>query len=339
MIPTDFHIEPADWRTDRDDLLRVRDDVFIAEQHVPEDEERDALDPIARHVLARDLDGQPIGTGRLVPPFALHGIDAPLPDGVPPFDRSAASIGRVAVLAAWRGRSIGTALMQALLDLAQAAGYRRIELHAQTHAIGFYERLGFVAEGDEFLDCDIPHRTMRRDLPAATPRDPPAPGPVPAAESLAAADRDQAIAATARVLTDARHELAICTRDLDPALFDLAPALDAIKRVALSGRHARVRILVQEPRKAVADGHRLIALAQRLPSTIAIRTPVEETDRQYAGAFVLNDVRGYFVRPLASRPEGDGSSYAPGRHAQLLEYFDQVWERSVPSEELRVLGV
>jgi hypothetical protein len=100
-----------------------------------------------------------------------------------------------------------------------------------------------------------------------------------------------------------------------------------------------VRAIVHEPRKAIADGHRLIALAQRLPSLIELRVPQDETDRQYASAFVINDRRGYLFRALASRSEGEGSSYAPGRHAQLSEYFDQVWERSVPSEELRQLAI
>ena len=118
--------------------------------------------------------------------------------------------------------------------------------------------------------------------------------------------------------------------------FDVAASLDAIKRVAMSGRHARIRILVQDPRNAVLDGHRLVALAQRLPSTIAIRTPVEEQDLQYPAAFLLNDRRGYLFRPLGNRLEGEGSTYAPGRHAQLVALFDQIWERSVPGEDLRV---
>ena len=163
--------------------------------------------------------------------------------------------------------------------------------------------------------------------------------PRPEARALIAEDRDQAVAAIADLLADTAHEIAIYTRDLDPALLDVPRILEAIKRIALSGRRARVRILVQEPRKPLAEGHRLIALAQRLPSLIEFRTPQDEHDRQYASAFLINDRRGYLFRILASRNEGEGSSYAPGRHAQLREYFDQVWERSVPSEDLRQLAL
>jgi hypothetical protein len=229
--------------------------------------------------------------------------------------------------------------MRVLVEQARALGYAWVDLHAQVHAIPFYAALGFVAEGERFVECGIEHQTMRLAVAPPEPREFAALPPIPQARALVVADREQALAAIGELLADARHELAIYTRDLDPNLLDLAAPLDAIKRVALSGRHARVRVLLQEPRKAVADGHRLIALAQRLPSSIEIRTPTEEQDLQYAAAFLINDRRGYLFRPLGNRPDGEGSTYAPGRHAQLLSLFDQVWERSAPSEDLRALSI
>ncbi len=318
VIPDSFRVEPADWTTDNAALRAVRDAVFIDEQKVPIEDEIDAQDPLSRHVIARDADNAPIGTGRLSPERL---------------------IGRMAVLREWRGRGVGEALLQALLDQARALGYPAVELHAQSHAIAFYEKFGFAAYGDEFDECGILHRMMRIELAPPDRRDTAPLPPKPVPRVLVADDRDQAVAAIADLLADARYEIAIYTRDLDPALLDVPPILDAIKRIALSGRRARVRILVQEPRKPLADGHRLVALAQRLPSLIELRTPLEEHDRLYASAFLINDQRGYLFRTLASRNEGEGSTYAPGRHAQLREYFDQVWERSAPSEELRQLAI
>jgi len=317
-IRDDFRIEPADWATDYDALRAVRDPVFVDEQKVPIEDEIDAQDPLSKHVIARDSANTPIGTGRLSPERL---------------------IGRMAVIREWRGRGVGEALLAALLDQARALGYPAVELHAQSHAISFYERFGFEAYGEQFDECGIMHRMMRIELGKPEARTFAPLPPKPEARVLVAEDRDQAVAAIADLLADTRYEIAIYTRDLDPALLDVQPILDAIKRIALSGRRARVRILVQEPRKAVADGHRLIALAQRLPSLIELRTPQDETDRQYASAFLINDRRGYLFRMLASRNEGEGSTYAPGRHAQLREYFNQVWERSVPSEELRHLAL
>lgn len=320
MIPdADFHVEFAAWLGDDQPALRqVREQVFIVEQHCPEDEEWDALDASSQHVLARDRDGRPIGTGRLTP------------------ERK---IGRMAVLAEWRGRGVGDAILRQLLEQARALGYPAVEMHAQTHAIPFYARLGFVAYGEEFLECSIAHRRMRLDLEpfAAPPRA--APPPRPEARSLAADDRAQTLAAVAALLGDTQHELAILTPDLDPELLDAPTSLDALKRIALSGRRARIRILVREPRAALSEAPRLITLAQRLPSAFALRTPVDDVDRQYASAFLLNDRRGYLFRPLAARLEGEGSTYAPGRHAQLLALFDEIWERSEPAGELRALGI
>ena len=317
-IRDDFRIEPADWATDYAALRAVRDPVFIDEQKVPIEDEIDAFDPLSKHVIARDAEERPIGTGRLSPERL---------------------IGRMAVIREWRGRGVGEALLAALLDQARALGYPSVELHAQSHAIPFYEKFGFEAYGEAFDECGIQHRMMRIELAPNAPRTFAPLAPKPEARLLVAEDREQVVAAIADLLADARHELAIYTRDLDPALLDVPPILDAIKRIALSGRRARIRILVQEPRKPLADGHRLIALAQRLPSLIEFRTPADEQDRLYPSAFLINDRRGYLFRTLATRNEGEGSTYAPGRHQQLREYFDQVWERSVPSEELRPLAL
>jgi predicted GNAT family N-acyltransferase len=319
IAEADFHVEPASWLgEDQADLRHVREQVFIVEQQCPEEEEWDALDERSRHVLARDRDGRPIGTGRLTPEH---------------------KIGRMAVLAPWRGRGVGDAILRVLLEQARALRLPAVEMHAQTHAIPFYARLGFAAYGEEFLECGIAHRRMRLELeplPAPAPRPLP---PRPEARELAADDRAQMLAALAALLGDAEHELAILTRDLDAELFATPASLEALKRIALSGRRARIRILVQDPRAARTEALPLITLAQRLPSAFALRTPVEDIDSQLASAFVLNDRRGYLFRPLATRFEAEGSTYAPGRHAQLLASFEQIWERSEPAVELRALGI
>jgi predicted GNAT family N-acyltransferase len=136
------------------DALEVRRQVFIEEQHVPEDEEIDRFDDDPTtvddciHVLLR-LDGVPIGTGRLM-----------LDD--PPEER--AHIGRVAVLGDQRRTGAGRVVMEALQDEARRLGRPGITLSAQLHALPFYERLGYVARGDVFLDAGIEHRWMDLDF-------------------------------------------------------------------------------------------------------------------------------------------------------------------------------
>lgn len=119
----------------------VREAVFVAEQGVPLALEWDEFDAVSLHVVARDSQDVVIGTGRL------------LPDG---------HIGRLAVLANWRGKDVGRALMERLIEEAAKKQLHPLLLHAQVQALGFYEKLGFVAEGPTFMEAGIPHRLMRR---------------------------------------------------------------------------------------------------------------------------------------------------------------------------------
>ena len=315
MIDSNFSVEPADWSNprQREDCRAVREEVFIVEQKVPQNDEWDELDAVSQHVVARDLDGQSIGSGRLAPPQ---------PDSPP-------RIGRMAVLKSWRGRHVGETILHALIDRARALGYPSLEIHAQSHALAFYARFGFTAYGEEFLECEIAHRHMRRELE-------PLRGPDRATTVLGIAitSREQAAVEMLALIQAAKCELRVYTRNLDPALLDNEPALAALKRLALATRGTGIRILVVEPQAVLQRGQRLVALARRLSSGIALRTPNAE-DRDYASAFCLNDVHGYLFRPSADRYAGDAAAFGPGRHAQLQEHFDQVWERAEPCEEAR----
>lgn len=122
----------------------IRMEVFVGEQHVPPEEEMDDLDEVAIHVLAL-LDGQPVGTGRLI----LE-------------DDGTARIGRMAVLKPHRGRGVGGAILLHLMEIARERDVRVVRLAGQLHAIPFYERHGFTAYGDVFLDAGIEHRMMER---------------------------------------------------------------------------------------------------------------------------------------------------------------------------------
>jgi predicted GNAT family N-acyltransferase len=124
----------------------LRRRVFIEEQGVSEADEVDGLDDGAIHLLALDGD-VPVGTARLLVKGAVG------------------KIGRVCVLPAARGTGLGAKLILAALEeLRRQPGVSEAYLGAQSHATGFYEKLGFVVEGEEFLDAGIPHRHMRRAL-------------------------------------------------------------------------------------------------------------------------------------------------------------------------------
>jgi predicted GNAT family N-acyltransferase len=122
--------------------------VFVQEQGYPLDEEFDDLDADAVHLLARRA-GVPVGTARMIR----------VGDTV--------KIGRICVARSGRGTGLGAALVRAgLAHFEHVEGVSRAYLSAQTHARGFYEKLGFSAYGDEYMDGAVPHIDMERALAA-----------------------------------------------------------------------------------------------------------------------------------------------------------------------------
>lgn len=138
-----FRVQRVEFEAALADLRAVRDEVFVGEQSVPVELEHDALDPQCTHVLARLLDGTPVGTARLTP--NRH-------------------IGRMAVRAPWRGRGVGDALLLALVDEARRRGWPDVRLNAQVSAESFYARHGFQPEGARFMEAGIEHQAMLRTL-------------------------------------------------------------------------------------------------------------------------------------------------------------------------------
>jgi predicted GNAT family N-acyltransferase len=133
----------ADWSPIMYEARAIRDVVFIQEQGVPRELEWDEFDAVSWHAIAYNAEQRACGTGRLLP--AQQGVG---------------SIGRMAVLAEYRGQGVGAALLLALLERAQQRHDVGVRLHAQTHALGFYEKFGFVKEGEGYLEAGIPHYSM-----------------------------------------------------------------------------------------------------------------------------------------------------------------------------------
>lgn len=134
------------WKEAEVDAFLVRQEVFILEQGVPAELELDEFDSSAAHVLAYQ-DAHCIGTGRLLNLSAKQ-----------------AQIGRMAVLAKFRGKGVGKQILRKLVELAASQGAREIILHSQVSAIPFYEKLGFQTQGNVYDEAGIPHRNMMLTL-------------------------------------------------------------------------------------------------------------------------------------------------------------------------------
>lgn len=135
----------ADWLSHSQTLAQLRTRVFVEEQQVPLADEWDGLDETATHFLI-EYDGNPIGCARLL-------IEQNK-------DSTYLHIGRVAIAKSYRGKGLGTELMRFVLAYCKQLGPCPIYLHAQVERQNFYERLGFIARGDVFMDAGIPHISM-----------------------------------------------------------------------------------------------------------------------------------------------------------------------------------
>lgn len=133
----------AAWETDSAAIRAVRNTVFSAEQGISEKLDFDGRDHECVHVLARLENGESIGTARM------------LPDG---------HVGRIAVHERWRGKGVGTRLVEYLSQAARDRGFSEIYLHSQVQAAAFYSRLGFETRGDTFMEAGIEHVLMVRAL-------------------------------------------------------------------------------------------------------------------------------------------------------------------------------
>ena len=138
-----LRVELVEWGKEEEAIRTIRETVFIVEQAVPVELEWDGLDPLCAHVLAWNASGEAIGTARM---------------------QRTGAIGRMAVVKSWRGRGIGRAILQELLNLAAKQGLSQVFLSAQSHAVGFCERAGFHVVGVVFIDAGTPHRNMVKEL-------------------------------------------------------------------------------------------------------------------------------------------------------------------------------
>ncbi len=143
MLHKIFSMRSASWQDDQDEIVFVRRQVFIIDQKIPESDEWDDADENSSYVLAFSEKRDVVGTGRIEP------------NG---------KIARLAVIAEYRGQGVGSAMLTRLVEEARKKGFSQVFLHAQTHALNFYKKFGFVSDEEIFSEGGIPHVLARLDL-------------------------------------------------------------------------------------------------------------------------------------------------------------------------------
>ncbi|MHB1545002.1 MAG: GNAT family N-acetyltransferase [Gammaproteobacteria bacterium] len=292
-----YRVRRADWAKDEAHIKAIRHEVFVVEQNVPESLEWDGLDAQCRHILVADGDHRPVATGRL---------------------DTRGKIGRMAVLSTHRQRGAGSLILNALLVWAQEAGLTECYLHAQTHALAFYHRHGFMEEGFVFYEAGIPHLTMRR--PAANP-------------ILALLDsRQERFQGFLRLLRMSRREISIDAPIPDFGAGPVDALFTEIKRLAQQNREPAIRILTQP--EAVRDRSfaPLLALARRLPSHIGIRCPAPE-DQLSRDHWIIGDHRHWIHVPDPDRLTGQLALESPELALPAVHRFHARWDRALADPE------
>lgn len=321
---TEFEIQQVTWQEAERPLRAIRTSVFIIEQNVPAELEWDDQDKHSIHLLARNRDQRPIGTARI------------LNDG---------HIGRLAVLAEYRGKGVGSALLKTAIKIAQKNNMQNVVLSAQTQALDFYRHHGFVADDEVYMDAGIPHQHMTltsTHMPHSQPAE-----PVPPLEldeyklgesneliSLSFREHHRDIAL--HMTQQATRSLYLFTNNLDASLYNTETFIEAVKYLAIAGANSKVYILLQDPTNVVLRGHRIVELARRLSSHIFIHRADEE-DQKRVDNFMLLDQIGFIRRPHPNRYEGAACYNNPAEVRKYLKFFADAWERSHPEPELRRL--
>ena len=127
------------------DAFDVRKKVFVDEQKVPVEEEIDQYEEAADHFILYQ-NGEAAGAGRFRVVDGLGKVE------------------RICVLSSQRGTGAGKAIMKKIEEHAKAQSIEALKLNAQTHAIPFYNSLGYEVISEEFLDAGIPHKTMKKKI-------------------------------------------------------------------------------------------------------------------------------------------------------------------------------
>jgi hypothetical protein len=144
--------------------------------------------------------------------------------------------------------------------------------------------------------------------------------------------------AACEVARVAQRWINILTPDLEPGIYDSEPFIDIVKRLVLAKRYARVRVLIADPPRTIRNGNRLVSLGRRLDTYIEFRN-VHEDYADHREAFLIADDVALMYRVDFARWDGIADTWEPTVARRYLTLFEEIWNASETSRELRQLRV
>ena len=264
-------------------------------------------------------------------------------------------IGRIAILPEHRGAGLGDQLMRAIIEHAQAQGMNELLLSAQTHAIAFYQRLGFSVCSEVYLDAGIDHQDMcwqasdqvehsladiefvspgrfsilnpdtESDQATHYPEDDPALTPI---------DEDNAQALLNELITACRQQLLVFAPEQAAWLFKRRDFIGACEALIARNPKAQIRILLQSVDQEFLSGHTPLALAHRFPSLCQVKRQHPDLPLQ-AHVQVISDDCGFLMLPKARQRDGFVRRDSPDQAKRWGDRFNELWASSQTDPALR----
>ena len=140
------------------------------------------------------------------------------------------------------------------------------------------------------------------------------------------------------LISQAKHKISLFTPNLENPVYDNQDVMSAIRKLASSHRHVRIRILVKDATAAVKTGHRLIETARHFSTSIQIHKTPKDTEN-IDTAYLLIDDAGYLYKHHGELFQGQFNFNDKFRVRELSKVFDEAWDRSSPDPELRRLYI
>lgn len=334
----DYDTAEVEWTGSRKLIRSLRKSVLVAELGLPDAMMEDEDDAEQLHFQSQS-NGQTIGSIRM----DLKG-----------------NISRLAVDSEFRGKGVGSALIEAATGKARRFGLQSVQLDGRVELDNFYRQAGFLpqeapsieASADVLTEFGLQYRSYVRLLdysddfkPARTSE---------AGVAYASEDSAYVLGETAAFLLLRREEefrrvilamsrqatqsIRILSPMLDHKLFDSTELYEAFSALARRNKYTHIEILLYDSHRVVKNRHALVEIARRLPSSIAIRIVHPEL-RSTNYEFVLADGAGVIYRQDYESYEGSANFKDIIECNRLNRQFQRAWESGLQDPNLRQLKI
>lgn len=326
LSKNDISVEITNWEKSESELCAIRREVFIEEQGVSEQEELDGKDHLYTQVIVHSKNHiEAIGCARISP------------EG---------KIGRVAIVKNFRGLGVGQKLMEFCTQTVLEKG-QTPKLDAQTSAIGFYELLGYVCEGEVFMDANIPHKHMRfalasffnnnSDTDEFIESDYHIKETQPLKSALKSTqDCEDALL---RTLESTRGELMICCSSALLNLLSSSQWLEQLKSKLISHSESEVKIVIGSYDSAATQIRGLIDLSRRLSSKLKLKC-LNPDQHDFPSLTATNTQSTVEIHQDGDQLTGIQTRLSNAKKELLREDFYRIWDaRSFAHPDFKELNL